>query len=84
MITSRKAWSVGTHDETLCPGVLNSERTTLKVLPFKKLYIASSAFVAAGWPNISAELDELVSLSRLLKVPVFLLEPARSNLRLTG
>ena len=50
----------------------------------QKLYIASSAFVAAGWPNISAELDELVSLSRLLKVPMFLLEPARSNLRLTG
>jgi PIN domain len=50
------------------------------VLPFKKLYIDSSIFIGEGWPDISAQLDELISLSRVLKVPLVLLQPVEREL----
>jgi len=50
------------------------------VLPFKKIYIDTSIFVAAGWPDISAEFEEIISLSRVLKVNVYLLRPVEDEL----
>jgi hypothetical protein len=50
------------------------------VPPFKTLYIDSSIFIAAGWPDISAQLRGVLSLSRILKVNVVMLQPVEREL----
>jgi hypothetical protein len=51
-----------------------------KPLPFRRIYFDTSALREAGWPHVSARLEQLLSLARHLTVRAFLPEPVAREL----
>lgn len=52
----------------------------LPMPPFTAVYPDSNILIKAGWPEVSTELKNVLSLARVLKLDVFLLEPVEAEL----